>query len=81
MKMPRVQCPACGRNVAAMPVGVGQWKAARHDHPGMQRDATGALVSCSASLRPVEPDRLLHQLPLPGSDAAGEPDPEPLPGL
>ncbi|MEU5218492.1 hypothetical protein AB0G79_20155 [Streptomyces sp. NPDC020807] len=64
MKMPRINCPDCGRDVAAIPAGVGQWKVIRHDHPGMHRDFKGALVSCSASLRPVELADV-HQLLLP----------------
>ncbi|MFI8928242.1 hypothetical protein ACIG3E_11280 [Streptomyces sp. NPDC053474] len=57
--MSRITCPACGRDVAAIPSGLGQWKITRHDHPGMHRDFKGALVSCNASLRPVElPDAL-----------------------
>lgn len=56
MKLPRVECPGCGRDVAVAPAA-GQltkghlW---RHDHPGMRRDASGDLVSCSRSLEFVD---------------------------
>ncbi|MFF4180195.1 hypothetical protein [Streptomyces sp. NPDC001750] len=71
MKMPRVNCHDCGRDVAAIPAGVGLWKIARHDHPGMHRDFQGVLVSCSASLRAVELADI-HQLQLPEQSAEDE---------
>ncbi|WP_345700467.1 hypothetical protein [Kitasatospora terrestris] len=72
-KMPRTTCEFCRRTVAALPHGVAQWRASRHDAPDVPRESTGALVSCIGSLRPVEPAALDLQLPLPGQEqqAAG----------
>lgn len=61
MKLPRVNCAACDRAIAAGPVA-GQLRKARvwrHDAPGARRDPDGSLVSCPGSLVTVD-------LPLPG---------------
>ncbi|MDH6574986.1 hypothetical protein P3T29_000603 [Kitasatospora sp. MAP5-34] len=69
VKMPRTTCGTCKRNIAALPGGgPGQWRLSRHDapHDGTRREE---LVSCSASLRPVELDALDFQLPLPQEES------------
>lgn len=80
MKLPRVNCAACDRAIAAGPVA-GQMRKGRvwrHDAPGSRRDPDGSLVSCPGSLALVE-------MPLPGEQplfdlpesepGAGEADP------
>ncbi|MFC8723738.1 hypothetical protein [Streptomyces bacillaris] len=56
MRLPRVECPGCGRDVAAAPVPGSPTKGAlwRHDHPEQRRDADGALVSCPSSWETVD---------------------------
>ncbi|WP_381792966.1 hypothetical protein [Streptomyces niveus] len=80
MKLPRVNCSACDRAIAAGPVAGRMRKGRiwRHDAPGARRDSDGALVSCSGSL-------VLVDLPFPGEQplfdlpeaqpATGETDP------
>ncbi|MFE4329639.1 hypothetical protein ACFRQM_09305 [Streptomyces sp. NPDC056831] len=56
MKLPRVQCPGCKRDVAVAPAAgqLTKGRLWRHDHPGLRRDANGDLVSCSRSLEIVD---------------------------
>lgn len=56
MKLPRVKCPGCERDVAAVPVSGQPTKGAlwRHDHPSQRRDENGDLVSCSRSWEIVD---------------------------
>ncbi|WP_374230043.1 hypothetical protein [Streptomyces sp. OfavH-34-F] len=56
MKLPRVECPECGRDIAVGPVAgrLTKGRLWRHDAPGNRRDENGALVSCAASLTIVD---------------------------
>jgi hypothetical protein len=51
-----VECPACGRPIAAGPVAgrVNKGRVWRHDAPGQPRLSGGELVSCGGSLRVVD---------------------------
>lgn len=69
---PRVECKWCRRDVAALPVSGGRWRASRHDQPAMHREFKGALVSCAGSLRPVELEDEVSQLLLPEPEAVEE---------
>ncbi|MFJ3249083.1 hypothetical protein [Streptomyces sp. NPDC086782] len=61
MKMPRVECGACGRSVAAGMVAGRPSKGRlwRHDPPDRRAQFGDSLVSCSGSLALVD-------LPVPG---------------
>lgn len=76
--MPRVECPRCGRLIAAGTVAgrPGWGRIWRHDEPGMRREYLGALVSCPGS-REVVPLPGPRQLDLwhDGADHGGQ-DPE-----
>lgn len=64
MKLPRVECPVCGRNVAVLPLP-GQavrGRVWRHDAPEVRRDADGALVSCRGALEIVDITAVAAQL-------------------
>lgn len=56
MKLPRVECPVCRRNVAALPLPgqAAKGRVWRHDAPEVRRDADGALVSCKGALEIVD---------------------------
>ncbi|BBA98342.1 hypothetical protein RVR_4485 [Actinacidiphila reveromycinica] len=56
MKLPRVECPKCSREIAAGPVAgrLTKGRLWRHDAPGARRDAEGVLVSCAGSLLIVD---------------------------
>lgn len=73
MKLPRVNCPTCGRPIAAGPVAgaLGKGRLWRHDEPGMRAEYQGALVSCADSLAVVDLPTGAHQLEL-GADATGQ---------
>lgn len=73
--MPRVECPACGREVAAGPVAgsLGRGRVWRHDAPGeRRRHADGSLVSCRGSLTVLDLPMPAQQLTL--GDAVDEHD-------
>ncbi|MET9432280.1 MULTISPECIES: hypothetical protein [unclassified Streptomyces] len=55
MKLPRVKCPRCDREVAAGPVAgrLSRSRVWRHDPPSM-RARYDALVSCGGSLEIVD---------------------------
>ncbi|MEV6565877.1 hypothetical protein [Streptomyces kronopolitis] len=61
MKMPKVPCPRCRRDIAAGPVTgrLSKGRIWRHDDPGMLRVPDEPLVSCPGSLSIVD-------MPLPG---------------
>lgn len=61
VKLPRVNCAACHRAIAAGPVAgqLRRGRVRRHDAPGTHRDPDGSLVSCPGSLAVVD-------LPMPG---------------
>ncbi|GAA4973514.1 hypothetical protein GCM10023205_45040 [Yinghuangia aomiensis] len=64
MKLPRVECPVCGRNVAALPLPgqAARGRVWRHDAPEVRRDADGALVSCKGALEVVDVTAVAAQL-------------------
>jgi len=81
MKLPRMECPDCGRPIAAGPVAgrISKGRLWRHDPPGQPRAPGGPLVSCGGSLRLVDlptRDRQLElAVPEPVGPAAEERDP------
>ncbi len=60
VKLPRIECQDCQRDIAAGPVAgrPGKGRVWRHDPPGRRRLHDDSLVSCPGSLRIVD-------LPLP----------------
>ncbi|GGZ73239.1 hypothetical protein ACFOOM_00930 [Streptomyces echinoruber] len=74
MKLPRVECSACGRSIAAGPVAgrLSKGRVWRHDPPG--RPPGSALVSCLGSLAIVDLPLPARQMELPADP--GEPDPD-----
>ncbi|WP_340375947.1 hypothetical protein U5640_12770 [Streptomyces sp. SS7] len=72
MKLPRVECGSCQRQVAAGMVAGRPSKGRiwRHDPPGMRSMYGGSLVSCAGSLVIVDLPLPTQQLEFP--DAADE---------
>ncbi|MFI1096394.1 hypothetical protein [Streptomyces sp. NPDC020917] len=72
MKLPRVECPDCGRPIAAGPVAgrLNKGRVWRHDPPGQPKVAGGPLVSCGGSLRLVDLPAHGRQLEIDVDDAA-----------
>ncbi|MEV6949995.1 hypothetical protein AB0N07_50640 [Streptomyces sp. NPDC051172] len=72
MKLPRVECGSCQRQVAAGMVAGRPSKGRiwRHDPPGMRSMYGGSLVSCAGSLVIVDLPLPAQQLEFP--DAADE---------
>lgn len=56
VKLPRVECPECGRPIAAGPVAghLGKGRVWRHDPPLAARTPGGPPASCDGSLRIVD---------------------------
>lgn len=56
MKLPRVNCPVCGRLIAAGHVAgsLSKGRLWRHDPPGLLHAPGEPLVSCDGSLRTVD---------------------------
>lgn len=56
MKLPRVECPSCTRQIAAGLVAgrLSKGRIWRHDAPDARRDAHGHLLSCAGSLEIVD---------------------------
>ncbi|MFF3730204.1 hypothetical protein ACFYXM_07755 [Streptomyces sp. NPDC002476] len=56
MKLPRVKCPECEREVAARPVSgtLSKGHVWRHDAPDMRAKHPDELVSCGGSLEIVD---------------------------
>lgn len=79
MKLPRVKCPRCDRDVAAGPVAgrLSKGRVWRHDPPNM-RAQYDALVSCGGSLEIV--DLPYGQIEIPVDEpaqSAAEPEDQP----
>jgi hypothetical protein len=78
MKLPRVECPECGRPIGAGPVAgrLSKGRVWRHDPPGLPHVPGQPLVSCDGSLRMV--DVPLHgqqlEIDVEQPEPAGEPD-------
>ena len=72
IKLPRVECPSCGRPIAAGLVAgrLSKGRLWRHDAPDTRRDVNGHLLSCPGSLEIVELPTLGVQLTF-GVDSAG----------
>lgn len=75
MKLPRVECPVCGRPIAAGSVAgrLSKGRVWRHDPPGLPHVPGQPLVSCDGSLAIVDLPMAGRQLEL-GID---QPDVEP----
>lgn len=79
MKLPRVECPKCGRPTAVAPVAGSLTKGHlwRHDDAGARRDPDGSLVSCAESLSTVDLPEVGRQMEFDVLDPSPDEVPEP----